>query len=197
MKSLVSSVWNGITSLISSAMNGIKNAVSQGVNAVKQFFVDMGSSIVRTVTELGSQMFSMGADMIRGLMNGIKSMAGAAVKAVEDVVGGAVNGAKKLLHIGSPSRLFRQFGIWTGEGYVIGLDRKQNDVERAMTAMVSPVTPKPIQVPKVSTADIGGGQVGALTGGLTVNVTGQESMSPDHFGRRFGESFAATVGSVL
>jgi hypothetical protein len=29
---------------------------------------------------------------------------------------GAVNAAKSALHIGSPSKLFKQYGVWTMEG---------------------------------------------------------------------------------
>ena len=37
---------------------------------------------------------------------------------------GAVNAAKSALHIGSPSKLFKQYGVWTMEGLGIGINKE-------------------------------------------------------------------------
>ena len=50
-------------------------------------------------------------------------MIGAAVNAVSKVASSVVNAAKGLLHIGSPSRLFRQYGRWVDQGLIIGLNK--------------------------------------------------------------------------
>ena len=50
-------------------------------------------------------------------------MIGAAVSAVSKVASSVVSAAKGLLHIGSPSRLFRQYGRWVDQGLIIGLNK--------------------------------------------------------------------------
>lgn len=94
----------------------------------------------RALGNLGSTLASAGRDLIRGLINGIREMAGNVVQAARDVVGNAVDAAKNLLGISSPSKVFRQFGIWTGEGYVDGLNAMQGAVGKAAGNLASAAT---------------------------------------------------------
>ena len=66
---------------------------------------------------IGGQMLDAGKDLIRGFIEGIKSMAGRIAGAAMDAVKGAVNGVKSFLGIHSPSRLFMDLGSYTGEGF--------------------------------------------------------------------------------
>ena len=77
--------------------------------------------------------------MIQGLINGIKGMASNVVGAINGVVSGAVNAAKKALGINSPSKVFTQFGKWTGEGLAIGIDSESNRVTKASKGLSSSV----------------------------------------------------------
>jgi phage-related protein len=70
---------------------------------------------------LGTLLYSAGEDLIRGLINGIKGMAGDAARAARDAVAGAVNSAKGFLGISSPSRVFMEIGEQTTEGLIHGL----------------------------------------------------------------------------
>ena len=57
------------------------------------------------------------------------------ISAVSDAVGGAINAAKNLLGIKSPSRVFRQFGLFTDEGFVIGVKAGTGKVLKSMAGM--------------------------------------------------------------
>ncbi|COQ01188.1 Phage-related protein [Streptococcus pneumoniae] len=85
-------------------------------------------------------MISVGKDLIQGLINGIKSMASHVASVARNVVSGAVNAAKSALHIGSPSKLFRQFGIWTMEGLNIGINKEGKNVISGMGSMATDIT---------------------------------------------------------
>lgn len=52
---------------------------------------------------------------------------------------GAVNAAKNALHIGSPSKLFKQYGVWTMEGLGIGINQEGKNVVSGMGAMAKSV----------------------------------------------------------
>lgn len=82
-------------------------------------------------------MTSIGTQMIQGLINGIKNMAGNVTGAISGVVDGAISKAKSLLGIKSPSRVFKQIGVYTGEGMVLGVESMQSDVQESMAAMVA------------------------------------------------------------
>lgn len=49
-------------------------------------------------------------------------MASSVVNGIKGVVNGAIEGAKNLLGIHSPSKLFTEFGEYTGEGFVNGIN---------------------------------------------------------------------------
>lgn len=100
---LVGAIVGAMQNVVSSVKTGISNAV----NAAKGF---------------GSSLVSVGKDLIQGLVNGIKSMIGSAVSAVKSVASSVVNAAKSILHIGSPSKLFDQYGQWVVEGLANGLN---------------------------------------------------------------------------
>ena len=56
------------------------------------------------------------------------------------VVMGAVNAAKSALHIGSPSKLFKQYGVWTMEGLGIGINKEGKNVIAGMGNMAQSIT---------------------------------------------------------
>lgn len=101
-----------MVSAITSAMSRVVSAVSSGIQAA-----------VSAAKGFVGALIGVGRDLIQGLINGITSMIGAAVNAVSKVASSVVNAAKGLLHIGSPSRLFRQYGRWVDQGLIIGLNK--------------------------------------------------------------------------
>ena len=66
-------------------------------------------------------------------------MIGAAVSAVQGVASKVVSAAKSVLHIGSPSRLFRQYGRWVDQGLIIGLNRDAGAAADASASMAQGV----------------------------------------------------------
>src|SRR6185437_10004015 len=56
----------------------------------------------------GLDLGAMGKNLIDGLVNGIKNGATAVLNAMKGVVQGAIDGAKKLLGIASPSKVFAE-----------------------------------------------------------------------------------------
>ena len=61
--------------------------------------------------------------MLKGLARGILGGgADAVMGAVQNVVSAAIKKAKSLLGIASPSKVFREFGDDTGEGFALGVE---------------------------------------------------------------------------
>lgn len=136
VKSVISSAWNGAKSIVSSAVNSIKSTVSNVFNALKGV-VSTAMSGVKSAIESGwnkakgflegINLFSIGKNIIEGLIKGIKNMAGAVGGAIKSVADGAVNSAKKALGIHSPSRVMRdEVGYWVSEGLAKGIIANTN-----------------------------------------------------------------------
>ena len=163
--SFISSAISSIVSFVSQIVSNITSGMSQFVSAIVSggasavsAVVSMGSQIVSSVTGFVGDMVSAGADLIRGLINGIKNMAGAAVDAAKSVVGDAIAGAKNLLGINSPSRVFRSFGEYTMQGLEIGINRMANRAVGAVTDVAKDMT-NSFAPDLTTTADIDG-QIG-------------------------------------
>jgi phage-related protein len=133
--STMSSIWNSIWSTVSGAWNNISNAVSQGVNNVMAWIGQLPGRIASALGGLASQLFNAGVQMMQGMVNGIAAMAGNLVSAAQNVVGGAIDGAKRLLGIASPSKVFMKIGQQTGEGMVIGVESMGNKVAAAIGSL--------------------------------------------------------------
>ena len=163
--SFISSAISSIVSFVSQIVSNITSGMSQFVSAIVSggasavsAVVSMGSQIVSSVTGFVGDMVSAGADLIRGLINGIKNMAGAAVDAAKSVVGDAIAGAKNLLGINSPSRVFRSFGEYTMQGLEIGINRMASRAVGAVTDVARDMT-NSFTPDLTTTADIDG-QIG-------------------------------------
>lgn len=128
MASLFIAAGSMMVSAITSAMSGVVSAVRSGI-----------SSAVSAARSFGSALVSVGRQLIQGLVNGITSMVGAAVSAVRGVASKVVSAAKSVLHIGSPSRLFRQYGRWVDQGLIIGLNRDAGAAADASASMAQGV----------------------------------------------------------
>lgn len=101
----------------------------------------------------GIDLSSIGSDIIRGLANGIKSAASRVTGAIKDVVNDAIDKAKSLLGIKSPSRVFRELGMFTGEGFAIGIERMRSMVDKASTRMINAAVPSSVRAFRASVAN--------------------------------------------
>lgn len=187
-KDIFNNVWNLVKDILTGAFNHIKNIVLSLGNAVKDLFGNAWNAVVNIVSNAGSQVVSAvaslpgralsalgnigsylwnaGRDMIQGFINGIKNMGGMLWDAVVGIVKGAINGLKSFLGIASPSKLMRQFGIFTGQGYVDGLGLMKKDAADAMQDLVS--------VPAVPdlTANVNGMAVSHHTAVYNITING-------------------------
>lgn len=139
IKALWNTAWNALLNLLRNIWNGIKNAVSKGVSNVMSFVKSLPGKIKGAFSGAVNWLVNAGADIIRGLISGIKSMARSAADAAINVVESAVAGAKHALGISSPSKVFAKIGKQTMQGLVKGLKGSTNRVRNALEKLVDKV----------------------------------------------------------
>lgn len=164
----VSNVVNFITSLpgniasflgqvISRVGSWVGEMASGAARAASQF----ASSLIDGLASIPGQVVSIGSNIVQGMINGVTSAAGSLIGAVKGAVGNAIDGAKKLLGIHSPSRVFREIGRYTMQGAALGVDDDadmlRESTDDAMRGMI--LTAQDIDVPDFGN---GSGGVGAL-----------------------------------
>lgn len=150
IKDYFSKTWENIKTTFSNALSNILSSVKEKFNNIKQSISEKMREVKNSISNIWDNvmdffkninLFDIGKNIIQGLINGIKNMASSVVDSVKGVVDGAIDGAKKLLGIHSPSRVFKQFGIYTGEGFVNGITEMRDEVARAGQRMADASIP--------------------------------------------------------
>lgn len=160
----VSNVVNFITSLpgniasflgdvISRVGSWVGDMASGAARAASQF----ASSLIDGLASIPGKVISIGSNIVQGMVDGVTDAAGSLIGAVKGAVGNAIDAAKNLLGIHSPSRVFRKIGQYTMQGAALGVDDDadilRESTDDAMRGMIS--TAQDIAVPGVSST-VGG-----------------------------------------
>ena len=111
---------NGISSL-GSAIRGAVGFVTSAASSI-------GSSIMGALSSIPGRVVSIGSQIVQGIANGISGAAG--------VVVGAIDAAKNLLGIHSPSRVFRKIFGYVMEGAALGIDDTADEPVKSMRSAV-------------------------------------------------------------
>jgi phage-related protein len=201
--SVVQTVWNAITGFISTAVSRITsifntindvvikvigffqnlwNGVRDRVSGMLDFLREIPGRILGFFSGLASQLFTIGKNIIQGMINGIGSMASALINFVRNFIQNNVVGAiKNFFGISSPSKLMAGLGEDIGDGLVVGIMSKTGEVRTAMRGLSAnafgAATPGRFSVINggASSTRLGAGGMGvAPRGGLVIqslNVT--------------------------
>lgn len=126
------SKWKGIgTTSISNYIGGI------GDPAKTQYGVQVAQQVAHKIAgpfNTKSDFASYGKYSIQGYLEGLKAEWGNRVKkGLETVTDGIKNIFKKGFKISSPSKLFKQYGKWTLEGYDIGFENQARETYQMVT----------------------------------------------------------------
>lgn len=165
----VSNVVNFVTSLpgkiasflgqvISRVGSWVGEMASGAARAASQF----AGSLIDGLASIPGQVVSIGSNIVQGMVNGVKNAAGRLIGAVKGAVGNAIDGAKKLLGIHSPSRVFREIGRYTMQGAALGVDDNRDLPARAISRAIDEMESVPAPVlagPVAAAAGAYGGTV--------------------------------------
>jgi hypothetical protein len=142
-------------------------ALVYGLSLLIEMAVHVAGAIVDELTAEIQFLTQLGSQMMDGLVEGITGSATAVVKAITDVVGGAVDAAKHLLGIGSPSKVFAGIGDFTAQGFAEGVKGGSGRSQDALEAMVKPPEGKG------GIAGVGGSQFGNVSISISIEGRGE------------------------
>lgn len=80
---------------------------------------------------------TVGADMARGLANGLKNNAGIVSQAARSVAQKALNSAKEAIDSHSPSKKFEELGMYSDQGFAVGLSKYSRVVSDASKSVAT------------------------------------------------------------
>lgn len=161
----------------------IKSALNGVLPGLLRWFREMPGKILGVVQNAGEWLIDTGRDLISGLLEGIKDVAGNIWKWIKDnILGGIVDGVKNFFGIGSPSKVMMGIGRDITLGMAMGIEQRSGLVSRAVNGLMS-----------VPTGSFGLGMpslagVGAAEGGDTITINTVNAGS--RLAREVGEELA-------
>lgn len=127
---------------------------------------EVRDNVINPLKEI--DLLQVGKDVISGLIKGIKSKVTDVKNAVKTVTDAITGKIKSILQIKSPSRLFKRFGAWTGEGFAIGIEDSVGMVEKASGRLAQAATPE-IDMSYATPSGIKSSLSSAINGTVDVN----------------------------
>ena len=109
--------------------NAIKSYVSEAWSNVQTTFNNMISFVS------GINLWEIGANMIRGLVDGMLSMLDSAMETAKNIGSGIANTLKNFFQINSPSKLMFSYGGYIGQGLDLGMQSETNNLKATGQSM--------------------------------------------------------------
>lgn len=128
--------WNKFKDAAKKAIDWIVNGIKSLWGKVKAVGKETADKVVNGIKSTYNSIVSAGADLVRGFWEGIKSLGGWIRDKVMGFFSNIVNGVKSFLRIGSPSKLFAEYGEWTIIGYANGIEDEADKPIEAFNSMV-------------------------------------------------------------
>lgn len=148
LSALPGNIASWLSGVISTVVGWVSQFVSNAASAASQF----ASSLIDGLASIPGQVTSIGSNIIQGMVKGVTGAASRLIDSVKGAVGDAINAAKNLLGIHSPSRVFRKIGQYTMRGAALGVDDDADvllrSTDNAMRGMIS--TAQDIAMPGVN-----------------------------------------------
>ena len=167
--SFVQQVWNNIRSFIQTIMNDVYNTVSSIWNNVQSAIQSTISEIYNTIHSgfeqavsyirgLAGQAFQWGADIVNGIINGIKS----AIRNLADAVSSVADTIHSYLHFSVPDEgPLTDFESWMPDfmkGLAKGIENSRGLIQKAMKDVSGDMTVTPsLSLSGVSTGMVNSG----------------------------------------
>lgn len=124
----------------SSAMARFRSALSSGGSQAVAVVRGLPGRIVGALGGLAGQLAGVGRAAMQGFISGARSMAGSMVSAVTGPIRNAISAARSLLRIGSPSKVFRDIGKFTAQGFVQGMTGEASKIKSTADKLVDLIT---------------------------------------------------------
>jgi len=129
-------LWNtneGFRNAVKKIFSDIVTTISGAVDQIVNFFK---VTLPQTLAKVGEWFSEIGSNIVKGVWNGIQGMATWISDKVGGFFSGIIDGAKNLLGIHSPSKVFAGIGqnmaLGLGSGFSQEMDSINNDIQKAI-----------------------------------------------------------------
>ncbi len=194
IKTVITTVWNSIKNVFTTVLNTIKSMVSDAFNAMWTGIKNTISGIVNTIKtgfdnavsfikNLASSAFRWGADIIEGIVNGIKSCIGK----VKDAVCSVADTIKSFLHFSVPDEgPLTEYESWMPDfmsGLAKGIENSKGMVKDAVSGLAADMVINPqmngSQMAMAGEGTVSSADLSSLVGAIREAVGGMSGNGGD------------------
>ena len=113
-------------------------------NDIPEKLADIAGDAWDAVTDI--DWLGLGSDIVSGIISGITNAGGALWESLKGIASSALQGAKRMLKIGSPSKVFAdEVGRWIPEGVAVGIEANTQSMTDAMKDMAMDAASVPVE----------------------------------------------------
>lgn len=140
---VIASATDVAVAFIEGIGDNLPRIINAGVAMILKFINGVATAIDEHSAALGEAGANLAVAIVQGMVRGLASGIGVIAEAAKDVAGSALNAAKGVLGIESPSKEFEKIGNYVNDGFRKGLDGNKDQVWKSfndLKAMLKDLT---------------------------------------------------------
>lgn len=131
MPQLVKAGTDVAVNFINGVAANLPRIIQAGTNLIISFINGVADAIRNNSSAMGEAGANLGSAIIEGMARGLAGGVGVIANKAKDVASSALNAAKDVLGIHSPSREFELLGKYVIQGFLKGLDGNKSQIDSA------------------------------------------------------------------
>jgi phage-related protein len=135
-RAALSSLGSSLVGRMNDAGAQLRSAAGRKIEEAKAQIGKLPSAARAALGDLSSYLSGAGSQLIQGMINGVRARASDLAASARSVVSGAVDAAKSVLGIHSPSKVFHGIGVNTIQGFINGIDGTTAQLKSKLAAIM-------------------------------------------------------------
>lgn len=169
-------IWGLIKSAIIKPISETWHELTSWLGKIASLMWNQMTGAWKTLTGILSKFWNFGVDIVKGIINGIMNQGSALFDSLKNLANSALNAAKSLLGINSPSKVFADHvGRAIPEGIAKGINDHAHLAHQAVRALSSNLA---TQTSIAMSSNIGA-SIGGLTPAVRTNIQGGVTVNVD------------------
>lgn len=132
---VVDEATNVCVNFINGIARNLPKILNAGANLIIKFVNGLADTIRKKGPELGKAGGNLASAIIEGMAKGLANGVGVIVNKAKNLASSALNAAKGVLGIHSPSKEFEKIGNYVNDGFRKGLDGNKQQIDDAFKSM--------------------------------------------------------------
>jgi tape measure domain-containing protein len=132
---MVTAATNVIVAFLNAISKNQPRVIQAGVSMIISFINGVASAIRNNSSAMGAAGANLGTAIVEGMARGLASGVGVIASKAREVASSALNAAKGVLGIRSPSKEFEKIGRYVNDGFRKGLDGNKGQIDTAFSNM--------------------------------------------------------------